>query len=277
VSAVDPIDEAEWHFGTEDVGLLGARYVRQSFPRHYHDGFVVCVNERGAHASWYAGSTVIIPEGTVCVVPPGEVHTGHPVPRQPWHYRAMYPSAAAFVALGEAVGLKNGDLPVFPALFMADAQLADRFVRGHRRLETEPDALARDALVGDLLMAVLQRHAIGARGSTPMVPPVDAVRRAVEYIHDHSARPITLQHLAAAAGVSRYAILRAFRRSLGMPPYALVTQVRVEHAKRLLRHGVSIASASHQAGFADQSHMTRHFKRLLGVTPGAFARAVGGH
>ena len=135
-------DEAVWHVaGRNDVGLLRARYVRQSFPRHSHDCFVVCVNERGAHASWYAGSTVIIPEHAIAVVPPGEVHTGHPVPGWPWHYRAMYPSAELLATLASEVGLPAGALPTFPGLYMGDANLADAFIRTHRRCETKLDPL----------------------------------------------------------------------------------------------------------------------------------------
>ena len=71
-----PADEAIWFAGGErgaEVGLLRARYERQFFPRHSHDGFAFGVNERGAHASWYKGATVVIPERTITVVPSEEV------------------------------------------------------------------------------------------------------------------------------------------------------------------------------------------------------------
>ena len=270
-------DEALWHVaGRNGVGMLRARYVRQSFPRHSHECFVVCVNERGAHASWYGGSTVIIPERTITVVPPGEVHSGHAVPGCPWHYRAMYPSADLFATLAFEVGLPAGAMPAFPALSMSDAGLADAFVRGHRRCEAELDPLEDEGRVADLLMAVLQRHAIVSKSRMERSPPARAIERAMEYIQDCYSRPITLNGVAEAAGLSRYAVLRAFRREVGIAPYSFVTQVRIEHAKRLLLAGVGIADVSQRIGFSDQSHLTRHFKRLVGVTPGAFARAARG-
>ena len=268
-------DEAVWHVaGPNDVGLLRAHYVRQSFPRHSHDCFVVCVNERGAHASWYAGNTVVIPERAITVVPPGEVHTGHLIPGRPWHYRAMYPSAELFATLASEVGLPAGSVPAFPGLCMADDELADAFIRTHRQFETDLDPLAREGNVADVLMAVLRRHASGAKRHVDRLPPGEAVEHAMEYIKDCYAQRITLTGVAEAAGVSRYAVLRAFRRELGISPYALVTQVRIEQAKRLLRAGVGIAMVSQRVGFADQSHLARHFKRFLGVTPGAYARGV---
>lgn len=119
-------------------------------------------------------------------------------------------------------------------------------------------------------MAVPRRHAARPRANISLSAPHRAILRAREYIHDRHAGRVTLDDLAEAAAVSKHALLRAFRRELGVSPYAYVVQVRVEHAKRLLRRGVPIAAAAFRSGFADQSHLTRHFKRLMGVTPGAF-------
>jgi AraC-like DNA-binding protein len=263
-----------WQVAGPDVGLLRAHYVRQSFPRHSHECFVVCVNERGAHASWYAGSTVVIPECAITVVPPGEVHTGHPLPGRPWHYRAMYPSAALITTLAAEVGLLAGEMPSFAQLYARDAELADAFLHTHRECEEGLDPLELESRVAEVLMAVLRRRATGARRAAGRLAPNHAVRRAMDYIEDCYAGRITLDDVANAAGLNRYAVLRAFRRELGIAPYAFVTQVRIERAKRLLREGVSISMASQRVGYADQSHLTRHFRRLMGVTPGAFARAA---
>jgi AraC-like DNA-binding protein len=274
----DPKDDAVWQVsGPAGVDLLRARYVRQQFPRHWHDCFVICVNERGAHASWYAGETVILPEGCVTIVPPGEVHTGRPVPGAPWYYRAMYVSAAQMAEIAAEVGLPAGTMPAFPGLCLPDPMLADAFLRAHRQCEASADALERDTIIAELLLAVVRRHAAWPRGRLDRLVPNAAVRRVEEYIRQSSARRITLDALAGVAGVSRHAVLRAFRRYVGIAPYEYVTQVRVEHAKRLLRQGTPIAAVSQRVGFADQSHLTRHFKRLLGVTPGAFARAARAH
>jgi AraC-like DNA-binding protein len=272
-SGKDP--EAVWQMTVPGhVDLLHAHFVRQAFPRHFHDCFVVCVNERGAHASWYRGNTVIIPAGAITVVSPGEVHTGCPVPGFPWHYRAMYVDAELLATLATEVGLPAGTVPSLPSLFVSDASLAGAFVRAHRRCENELDPLECEAQVADVLLRLLQRHAIGPRRRAAPSSSSQAVGRAMEFIQDCYSERLTLDRLAEAAGVSRYSVLRAFRRDVGIPPYAFVTQVRVDHAKRLLREGVAVSAVSQRVGFADQSHLTRHFKRLMGVTPGAYARGA---
>ena len=91
---------------------------------------------------------------------------------------------------------------------------------------------------------------------------------------DCVADRITLDDLARALGLTRYFVLRAFRQATGIPVSAYLTQIRVERAKQLLQADLPIATAAQRVGFADQSHLTRHFGRLVGVTPGVFARGA---
>jgi AraC-like DNA-binding protein len=276
-----PADEAIWFAGGErgaEVGLLRARYEHQFFPRHSHDGFVFCVNERGAHASWYKGATVVIPERTITVVPPEEVHTGQPVPGVPWHYRAIYPGTDFLSALARDSGYTDGSTPTFRNLVTPDTGLADAFVRMHERCEVTTDALEREELVSELLLAILRRHASGARRarSAAATPPRRGIARTIEFIHARYTESLSLSDLGDAAGMSRFTVIRAFRRIVGLSPHAYVVQVRIENAKRLLASGASIARVATAVGFADQSHLNRHFKRLLGVTPATFARGAAG-
>jgi AraC-like DNA-binding protein len=80
--------------------------------------------------------------------------------------------------------------------------------------------------------------------------------------------------LAALAGVSRFQLLRAFRRETGITPHAYLIQRRVSAARRLLAAGEIPAQAAAAAGFSDQSHMTRAFVRYLGVTPARYRAAL---
>ena len=73
-----------------------------------------------------------------------------------------------------------------------------------------------------------------------------------------------------------YALIRAFRAETGLPPHVYLNQLRVRQARRLLDRGVPPARAAAEAGFADQAHLTRHFKRIVGVPPGAYQRARAG-
>jgi transcriptional regulator GlxA family with amidase domain len=107
-----------------------------------------------------------------------------------------------------------------------------------------------------------------ARGDTGMV----AV--AQRYLHDHLAVPVRLRQLADLCGVNTFALIRAFHRVVGVSPYAYFVQLRVNRAQAMLCQGSSMADVVYSCGFADQSHFTRTFKRVIGVPPGRYVRAV---
>ncbi len=107
-----------------------------------------------------------------------------------------------------------------------------------------------------------------------------AIRRALAHIEACCADSLPLAALAAMCGLSldRFSVL--FRREVGVPPHRYLCQVRIRRAQALLSQGVRPAEAALEAGFFDQSHLYRHFKRQVGVTPGEFmiaaARSAGG-
>jgi len=102
---------------------------------------------------------------------------------------------------------------------------------------------------------------------------VAAIRRAINYIEDNPDRAISLQELAAAAGLSRFHFGRVFKRQLGVSPAKYVEQMRIEQAKLMIVEAqMSLASIAQVVGFADQSHFTRRFRAHEGCTPAQFAR-----
>jgi AraC-like DNA-binding protein len=97
-----------------------------------------------------------------------------------------------------------------------------------------------------------------------------AVKRAREFIDAHFSDSISLASLGRLTNLSPYHLHRVFSQQTGMPPHAYQTQVRINHAKQLLRIRQPLSDIAATTGFADQSHLTRHFRRLVGVTPGRF-------
>jgi AraC-like DNA-binding protein len=85
----------------------------------------------------------------------------------------------------------------------------------------------------------------------------------------------TSRFIAREAELSTFHLIRVFRAAFGLPPYKYLEQVRIQQARRLIRHGLPLMHVVHATGFSDQSHLTRYFKRVVGVTPGSYARAVG--
>jgi AraC family transcriptional regulator len=134
--------------------------------------------------------------------------------------------------------------------------------------------LAAESLA-NLLAVHLIRNASAARPLARRTGgglPQRRLRAVVEYIEEHLDAGPSLEQMAAAAHLSAYHFARQFKEATGLPPYQYVIARRVERARQLLQAGtgLSLAEVAADAGFSDQSQLTRHFKRLLGVTPGQF-------
>jgi transcriptional regulator GlxA family with amidase domain len=100
------------------------------------------------------------------------------------------------------------------------------------------------------------------------------IRKAIAYIEQNSSERVTLQALAEVTNLSLFRFATVFRCETGLSPHRYLCRVRVEHAKTLLESGVPLAIVASEAGFFDQSHLSRHFKSLCGVTPGKYLSQV---
>ena len=98
------------------------------------------------------------------------------------------------------------------------------------------------------------------------------IRRALCHIERNFTDAIYLEELAVLAGLSICRFVTVFRRQVGLTPHRFICHRRIGYAKRLLRDGVPMALAASEAGFFDQSHFSRHFKNICGVTPGRYLR-----
>ena len=101
-----------------------------------------------------------------------------------------------------------------------------------------------------------------------------AARRAHDFLHANFTRVVTLEEVEVATGRDRWSLSHDFRTFYGTSPYRYLTMRRLDTVRRKLLSGVSLASAAADAGFADQSHMTRHFLKTFGITPGRWIRIV---
>jgi AraC-like DNA-binding protein len=252
------------------IELVDAR-TDHVFPRHTHQQFGVGVILGGAQRSHSGRGQVDAVSGDVITVNPGEVHDGEPIAGHPRSWAMIYIEPDVMSDFHHAMA-DVGTREEFHHPVLRDRQIAARC----RQLLAALDPTNRSSrLEAESCLVALLADLMTERQSALVPHFTAAVRRACTAIDDAPTQPLTLADLAAAAGLSRFQVLRGFVRETGMTPHAYQMQRRVDLAMRLIRRGLRLADVAADSGFADQSHMTRAFSARYGVTPGIYARSIG--
>lgn len=135
----------------------------------------------------------------------------------------------------------------------------------------EADASEREQLLVEGLTALVE---LTCAATPERFGASVAVARARALLDERLAESVTLDELAAHARLDKFRLCRAFREEVGVPPHAYVTHRRISLAQGLLACGVAQAEIAARVGLYDQSQLHRHFKRIVGVTPGSYARVM---
>ncbi|MGN6362258.1 MAG: AraC family ligand binding domain-containing protein [Thermomicrobiales bacterium] len=262
---------------TGGLELLRARYITHAFTRHTHDTFAIGVVEAGGERFAYRGAEHVAPAGSIILINPGEPHTGQATTADGWAYRMLYPAPELLAAVAELAGQPGQRrIPFFAAPVVHDPAVAHLLRVLHLALEQPAPALERQTRLLAALGALIARHADDPPAPRPAAGADHAVNLARDYLETHYTENVPLHDLAQVAGLSPYHLVRVFRRATGLPPHAYLLQARVARAKTLLARGWPPVQVAHATGFADQSHFTRGFARIVGVTPGRYQAASRG-
>lgn len=255
-----------------NMEVLKATYVTHAFSRHSHEGYAIGVIESGVEAFDYLGSAYQAPAGTLVIIHPGEVHTGQAGVREGWQYRMTYPAVELMQKAVVGLGRSPSEVPFFPTPVITDPDIVAQFRQFHRVLEQGGSPLERESRMLWLLAHLIHRYG-ELRSPLPPVHANQATIQTIEaYLQTHFAAAIRLEELAAMVNLSPLKLLRLCNQVWGLPPHRYLVQIRVQQAKRFIAAGFPLAEVAAMTGFADQSHLNRHFKRLVGVTPGQYQR-----
>ncbi|MFF8594966.1 AraC family transcriptional regulator [Streptomyces sp. NPDC015220] len=252
------------------VDLLRARYVRKTFVRHTHEHFVIAAIAEGVEVFHHRGSDQYAGPGALALVNPDTPHTGRAGVPEGWRYGAVYPTPELVAEIAAETTVIRGT-PGFVSPVLDDPYAAALVHRVLRAVD-EGDALAADTLLRIAVTRLLRLNGGPLPQREVRTAGTAAAARARAVLEERLAGPPTLEALAAELETSPFALLRAFREAYGMPPHTWLTDTRVRRARRLLDAGTAPADVAAAVGFTDQSHLSRHFSRIVGVPPGAYQR-----
>lgn len=245
--------------------VFHARFDEHAYPRHLHDVWTVLIVDRGDIRFALDGRDHGSVTSSVTVLPPHVTHDGRAGRSGSFVKRVLYLDA---IYLDDGLTGYAVDRPT-----LADAGLRATLASAHDALSPGGDPLAAESclsLASERLRARLRRRTVATDEPSP-ARSSEAMR---DLLDAHLRTGITLQELSTRLGASTGHLVRSFSKRFGIAPHAYLLARRIELARDLLLDGQPAASVAVTVGFHDQSHLTRHFVRHVGTTPGRFARSA---
>jgi AraC-like DNA-binding protein len=267
-----------WRAADEPLEAMHARFTGHVYHRHSHDSYSFGVTESGAQSFTCRHAAHTSSAGMIMAFNPDDPHDGHAATREGFTYRMLHIGPDLVRETLSELGGRPVGLPLFTSPVVNDDALAHALRRLHLALTGQAGPLARSERLGAAISAAVRvadcRLPEPPRAALSGPEMARTARRVRDYLDGNYAAQVTGADLAAAAGRSRYAAYRAFHAVHGLAPSEYQRQLRLRFARQCLAQGMAPAAAAAGAGFADQAHLTRWFRRCYGITPAAFARAA---
>lgn len=241
-----------------------------AYAPHNHDTYTLALTTSGVQSFNYRGELRHSLPGEVVILHPDETHDGQAGTDSPFAYRAISinPVDVQNILQGVSLPFLHGGVSRDPRFILVASRLLAEFDRPLEKLELQD-------LIFSFANALQQTTSQNIHHTQANYL---AIKRVREYIDDlitiDSCLPldITLDELAAVSHYSKWQVTRDFRSLYGTTPYRYITLKRLQKAKALIERGLPLVQVAINSGFADQSHLTRHFKSCFGTTPKVWAR-----
>lgn len=243
--------------------VLHARYTEHEYPMHVHAVWTLLIVDDGAVRYDLNRREHGTPHDTVSLLPPQVPHNGSPATSRGFRKRVLYLDLTQLdeTFIGSAA---DGPDMVDPVLRRRVGQLHSAL--SHRGDELEAES--RLALIGERLRGHLRPRLVPG----PPRPGRGVAHTLRELLDERLLHGVRLDEAAKLVHAHPTHLVRAFTGAFGIAPHQYLTARRIDCARRLLLDGRPLAEVATEAGFHDQPHLTRHFKRLMGVTPGRYVR-----
>ncbi|MFD0618731.1 AraC family ligand binding domain-containing protein [Paenibacillus sp. GCM10027629] len=244
--------------------------IMQNFPNHFHDYYVIGFIEQGKRHVICNNEEFIVNSGDVVIFNPHDPHACAQIDGRSLDYRSLniQPEVMRQYVM-EITGMAR--FPRFTKVVLYHSELADSLRDLHRMICDEQPDFKKE----ELMMLLIEQLLIDYSDVETLGPDRELSAEIIamsDYIDANYMRNIKLDHFSQLTGLSKYHLVRSFTREKGISPYSYLETTRIINAKRLLESGASPSEVAFLCGFSDQSHFTKFFKKLIGLTPKQYMR-----
>lgn len=262
--------------GLDGIELLTCSNVGFDFPAHFHDAYCIWFNRSGGEQYSHRGHTDVLEPGDFSIVAPGEVHANRTLDHSARSLMTYYIQPARLQSLVRDVGgIARGSF-MFKTGFYRDPECLELLAKLFGVLHRSPSLLAKESALLEVFFLLAKRHAIAGIQEPAIGNERTRVQKIIEVFQRELAGDLSIGELAGRFNCTPFHLIRFFKKEIGLTPYACLLRLRLERARELMTEGRPIVDIALETGFADQSHLNRHFKSLYGITPGQFKRQILG-
>lgn len=262
-----------WEPEVPGVELFRAQLFHHTFGKHFHETYTIGLNEGGQGSFSYQGENWHAYPQSFNLINPGAVHTGQSESEAGWAFRNLYLSVSLVEQILSQLDWTGRGLPYFRQPIVWDHALGIAFSRLFQALSEPTPLLEQQSCLLVMLSQLFAHHATPRYELPPLGPETRAIAQVRDYLEAHYTQPVSIDALAQLVGLSPYYLIRSFHQQIGVPPHRYQRHWQLLHAKSALRTSKPLSEVALEHGFYDQSHLTRHFKRAFGVTPGQYRRS----
>lgn len=253
-----------------NIDFAGYTLYHHSFPRHFHDHYVIELVVKGADTFYCDGKTYTAGINQLVLINPGEVHTGSTVFDTPLQYFSLYPDKKMLEQVAESIGFS---LPAdfnFRQCLLNPSSLTQKFLLLFSSFQANKDALLQEEIFMDCMNELLQQPAGSNVASLPVNRKDLRIKILVDFIRSHFKEDISLRQMGELVRLNPFYLVRFFKKIMNVSPYDYLLIIRAEHAKQLLHKGHKVQDAARQSGFYDASHLNRSLRKIAGMSPKSF-------
>ncbi|WP_322907262.1 AraC family transcriptional regulator [Paenibacillus campi] len=244
-----------------------------AYYRHFHQEYSIGWIHSGRTNAWCDGKLWEVEQGRMISFPPQMLHACHPQPGLEWSYDMLFIDPDWLQRM-EQRELEQIDIPYLLSArknAVCTVQMEGTMaalIHEQEPLAVETELISLLQLLTDREQGDWEHHANGGQADRKYVGIVQ------DYLQAHFQRSVLLEELEQVTAISRFHLIRLFKRWQHLPPHAYQTLLRINYAKTELHRQRPIAEVATEAGFYDQSHFTRMFTRVVGVTPHRYKLSV---
>ena len=254
-----------------DIEAYRFKGIMQKFPSHFHEYYVIGFIEKGQRHLVCQGVEYIINPGDILLFNPYDTHSCEQIDGKTLDYRCLNVNKEVMKKVTVEIQGQEG-LPYFRKNVLMHSEISANLRELHMKILQEDKEFKKEELFLYLIEELIQTNSNLTIQPTK-IETSQEIQLVCDYLEENYSKTIKLEALSKLTGGSKYQLLRSFIKQKGITPYSYLETIRINHAKNLLEDGIKPIEVSFLTGFSDQSHLTKSFKRRIGLAPKQYMKS----